>query len=133
LRSQHKDTAHEHLAILKRGQILGFVALVLTLATIATLAAVGQPWVAGIVATGGLAGLVAIFVPGQYQPAPVHVAEVAAPQPVQLPPQELSGAPLLIAADHLSWTGSPVVECGCAGQPLDELGSVQRLLLVFGR
>jgi hypothetical protein len=77
--------ARERLAMLKRGQILGFGALVLTLATIVTLAVVGQPWVAGIVATG-LTVIVAIFVTGQYQPASVH-------QPVRLPQQELPGAP----------------------------------------
>jgi hypothetical protein len=56
--------ARERLAIVKRGQILGFGALVLTLTTIVTLAAIGQPWVAGIVATTGLAVIVAIFVTG---------------------------------------------------------------------
>ena len=92
LPSRHGDEARERLAIVKRGQILGFGALVLTLATIVTLAAIGQPWVAGIVATG-LAVIVAIFVTGQYQPAPVHIPEVAPRQPVRLPQQELPGAP----------------------------------------
>jgi hypothetical protein len=68
--------ARERLAIVKQGQVLGFGALVLMLATIVTLAAIGQPWVAGIVATTGLAVIVAIFVTGQYQPAPVHIPEV---------------------------------------------------------
>jgi hypothetical protein len=54
----------------------------LTLATIVTLPAIGQPWVAGIVATTGLAVIVAIFVTGQYQPAPVHIPEVAPRPPV---------------------------------------------------
>jgi hypothetical protein len=85
--------ARERLAIAKRGQVLGFGALVLMLATIVTLAAIGQPWVAGIVATTGLAAIVAIFVTGQYQPAPVHIPEVAPRQPVRLPQQELPGAP----------------------------------------
>jgi hypothetical protein len=62
--------ARERLAIVKRGQILGFGALILTLATIVTLAAIGQPWVAGTVVTTGLAVIVAIFVTGEYQPAP---------------------------------------------------------------
>lgn len=84
--------ARERLAIVKRGQILGFGALALTLATIVTLAAIGQPWVAGIVATG-LAVIVAIFVTGQYQPAPIHIPEVAPRQPVRPPQQELPGAP----------------------------------------
>jgi hypothetical protein len=84
--------ARERLEIVRRGQILGFGALVLMLATIVTLAAVGQLWVAGIVATG-LAAIVAIFVTGQYQPAPVHVPEVAPRQSVRLPQQELPGAP----------------------------------------
>jgi hypothetical protein len=85
--------AHERLAIVKRGQTLGFGALVLMLATIVTLAAIGQPWVAGIVATTGLAVIVAIFVTGEYQPAPVHSPEVAPPRPIRLPQQELPGMP----------------------------------------
>jgi hypothetical protein len=85
--------ARERLAIVKRGQALGFGALVLMLATIVTLAAIGQPWVAGIVATTGLASIVAIFVTGQYQPAPIHTPEVGPRQPVRLPQQELPGAP----------------------------------------
>jgi hypothetical protein len=59
---------------MKRGQILGFGALVLTLATIVTLAAIGHPWVAGTLATSGLTVIVAIFVTGRYQPTPVHIA-----------------------------------------------------------
>ena len=85
--------ARERLAILKRGQVLGFGALVLMLATIVTLAAIGQPWVAGIVATTGLPVIVAIFVTGQYQPAPVHIPEVVPRRRVWLPQQELPGAP----------------------------------------
>lgn len=94
LPSRHGDAeARERLAIVKRGQILGFGALVLMLATIVTLAAIGQPWVAGIVTTTGLAVIVAIFVTGQYQPAPVHIPEVAPRQPVRRPQQELPGTP----------------------------------------
>jgi len=78
----------------KRGQILGFGALVLTLATIVTLATIGQPWVAGIVATTGLPVIVTIFVTGQYQPAPVHVPQAAPPRPVQIPQQGTAAAPL---------------------------------------
>jgi hypothetical protein len=84
--------ACEWLAIVKRGQILGFSALVLTLATIVTLAAIGQPWVAGTLATTGLAVIVAIFVTGEYQPAPVHIPEVEPRRFVRLPQQELPGA-----------------------------------------
>lgn len=84
--------AGEQLAIVKRGQILGFGALVLTLATIVALAALGQAWVAGILATG-LAVIVAIFVTGQYRPAPVHIPEVAPHQPTRLSQPELPGAP----------------------------------------
>jgi hypothetical protein len=85
--------AREWLAIVKRGQTLGFSALVLMLATIMTLAAIGQPWVAGIVATTGLAVIVAIFVTGEYQPVPVHIPEVVPPRPVRLSQQEFPGAP----------------------------------------
>lgn len=85
--------AREQLAIVKRGQILGFGALVLTLAAIVTLAALGQSWVAGIVATG-LAVIVAIFVTGQYRPGPVHIPEVAPHEPARLPQQEMPGTPL---------------------------------------
>lgn len=70
------DEARERLALVKRGQTLGFGALVLTLATIVTLAAIGQPWVAGILATG-LAAIVAIFVTGKYQAATMRNPEVA--------------------------------------------------------
>jgi hypothetical protein len=92
--SRRRDAeAREWLAIVKRGQTLGFSALVLTLATIVTLAAIEQPWVAGTLATTGLAAIVAIFVTGEYQPAPVHTPEVAPPPPVRLPQQELPGAP----------------------------------------
>lgn len=83
----------ERLVLLKRGQLLGFGALVLTLTTIVTLAAIGHPWVAGILATTGLATIVAIFVTGQHQPAPVRLPEDTSLQPVQLPQQELPGTP----------------------------------------
>jgi hypothetical protein len=79
--------------IVKRGQILGFGALIITLAVIVTLAAIGQPWVAGIVATTGLAGTVAIFVTGQYHPAQSHIPEVAPSQSIRLPQQELPAVP----------------------------------------
>jgi hypothetical protein len=84
----------ERLAILKRGQILGFRALILVLATIVALAAIGQPWVAGVVATTGLPAIVAIFVTGRYQPSAVHTPEVASRQPVRRPRPELQEAPL---------------------------------------
>lgn len=63
------------LAIVERGQILGFRALVLILATIITLALIGQPWVAGILATA-LAAIVATFVTGRYNPPSTRVSEV---------------------------------------------------------
>ena len=85
------EETRERLAIVKRGQILGFGALVLTLAAIVTLATLGQSWVAGIVASG-LAVIVAIFVTGQYRPGPVHIPEVAPRQPARLSEQELPGA-----------------------------------------
>jgi hypothetical protein len=54
----------------RRGQLLGFGALALMLAAIVTLAALGQSWVAGLVATtGGLPVIVPLFVTGQYRPA----------------------------------------------------------------
>ena len=86
--------ARERLAIVKRGQILGFGALVLMLAAIVTLAALGQSWVAGIVA-GGLVVIVAIFVTGQYRPGPAHIPDVALRQPARLSEQELPGPPTL--------------------------------------
>jgi hypothetical protein len=79
--------APERLTIAKRGQALGFGALILTLGTIVTLAAIGQPWVAGIVATTGLATIVAIFVTGTYQPAPIHIRDPTR-QPTRPPQQE---------------------------------------------
>jgi hypothetical protein len=85
--------AGERLAIVKRGQTLGFGALVLMLATIVTLAAIGQPWVAGIVASTGLAVIVAIFVTGRYQPAPLHSPHVASGQPIRLVQPELQESP----------------------------------------
>jgi hypothetical protein len=54
----------ERLDLVRRGQNLGFGALVLILATIVMLAAIGQPWVAGIVATTGLVAIVTVFVTG---------------------------------------------------------------------
>jgi hypothetical protein len=55
----------------RRGQLLGFGALALMLAAIVTLAALGQAWVAGLVAsTGGLPVIVPLFVTGQYRPTP---------------------------------------------------------------
>ncbi len=58
------------MALVRRGQTLGFAALILILATIVTLAAIGQPWVAVTVTTAGLPVVVAIFVTGRYQPPP---------------------------------------------------------------
>lgn len=76
---------------MKRGQMLGFSALFLTLATIVTLSAMGQPWVAGVVATTGLAVNVAVFVTGQYQPDSGRNLDIAPRQPVQLPDDKLPG------------------------------------------
>jgi hypothetical protein len=82
LPSRHEVAeASEQLAIMKQRQILGFGALILTLATIVTLAALRQAWVAGIVATG-LPVIVAIFVTGQYRPAPAHIPQVAPHSPL---------------------------------------------------
>ena len=71
------EEVRERLAIVKRGQILGLGALALMLITIVTLAAIGQSWVAGSVATAGLAVVVAIFVTGQYQDASEEPNRVA--------------------------------------------------------
>lgn len=91
--------AFERLAIVRRGQILGFGALVLMLATIVTLVAMGQPWVAGSVATAGLAVNVAIFVTGRHPPTSVQTAEAVPHQPVPLPRRDLPGSrPPLSAA-----------------------------------
>ena len=62
------EEVRQRLVIVKRGQS-GIGALTLMLITIVTLAAIGQSWVAGTVATTGLAVVVAIFVTGQYQDA----------------------------------------------------------------
>ena len=78
---------------MKRGQILGFGALVLMLAAIVTLVAMGQPWVAGTVATAGLAVNVAIFVTGRHPPTSVQTSDAALPRPVRLPRQELPDGP----------------------------------------
>jgi uncharacterized membrane protein YphA (DoxX/SURF4 family) len=61
------EETRARLAIVKRGQLLGFCALALMLTTIFALAAVGQPWVAETLASAGLAVVVAIFVTGRYQ------------------------------------------------------------------
>lgn len=80
--SLRSAVALERVAIMKRGQALGFAALVLMLATIVVLAAIGQPWVAGTVATAGLALIVATFVTGRYLPAPAHGPEGAFPRAI---------------------------------------------------
>ena len=87
--------ARERLALVQRGQALGLGALFLTLATVVTLTALGQPWVAGIVATG-MPVIVAIFVTGKYQPAPAHIREAEQRQLDGHPQQEVPGvAPTL--------------------------------------
>jgi hypothetical protein len=76
----------ERLVLMKRGQILGFCALLPTLVTIVLLAAIGQPWVAGIVASS-LTVVVGLFLTGrnlpklsQYQPMhPPEVPDTTAP------------------------------------------------------
>ncbi|WP_157036385.1 hypothetical protein [Streptomonospora alba] len=78
---------------MKRGQSLGFSALIVTLAAIVALAAIGYPWVAGIVATTGLTAIVSIFVTGQYQPVPVRIPKGVPHQPVQLPRQDVPDTP----------------------------------------
>ncbi len=57
----------------KLGQALGFAALVLLLGAVVTLAAIGEPWVACIVATTGLTSIVPLFVTGQSPPAPTQL------------------------------------------------------------
>jgi hypothetical protein len=52
------------------------------LTTIVIFVAIGQPWVAGMVATAGLAVIVAVFVTAQYQPAAFHTPE-APPGPAR--------------------------------------------------
>jgi hypothetical protein len=87
------EEASERLAIVMRGQLLGFGALVLTLAAIVTLAAIGQPWVAGILATASLTSTVAMFVTGQYQPPHAPNSDAATRLPAGPPQQELPGTP----------------------------------------
>jgi hypothetical protein len=60
------EETRERLAIVKRGQLLGFGALALMLIAIVALAVMGQPWVAETLASAGLAVVVAIFVTGRY-------------------------------------------------------------------
>lgn len=73
-----QDEARQAFALVKRGQTLGFSALVLDLAATVTLALAGQPWVAGILATPLLA-IVAIFVTGRYQPARLPAPQTDGP------------------------------------------------------
>ncbi|GAA5172028.1 hypothetical protein GCM10023321_71330 [Pseudonocardia eucalypti] len=80
------EDAHERTAVIRRRQTLGFAALVLVLAATVTLAAIGQPWVAGLVATTGLGATVATFVTGKYQPPRIHIPKVAQ-RYVRRPPQ----------------------------------------------
>jgi hypothetical protein len=51
-----------------RGQAYGFAALVLILVTVVILAVIRQPWLAGLVVTTGLVGVVGIFVTGRFPP-----------------------------------------------------------------
>lgn len=81
------------MAVVKRGQILAFGALVLTLTTIVTLTMIGHPWVAVVVTTTGLVPVVVIFVTGQYQPTVHNVREFLPRQPVRLPTQDAPDAP----------------------------------------
>lgn len=66
--------SNEQLGVVKRGQLLGFGALAMMLTAIVVLAGIGQSWVAGTLATAGMA-VVAAFVTGRYQPSPVHTRE----------------------------------------------------------
>lgn len=61
------EETRERLALVKRGQLLGFYALALMLVAIVALAVIGQPLVAETLASAGLAVVVAIFVTGRYQ------------------------------------------------------------------
>ena len=86
--------AQTRLQLVKRGQAFGLAALVATLIAIVALAALGQPWVAGILATAGLAGIAAVFVTGRYEPAPTYVPEVSPPPPpLPVPRQAAPGEP----------------------------------------
>ena len=86
--------AHTRLELVRRGQVFGFAALVATLIAIVALAALGQPWVAGVLAGVGLAGIAAVFVTGQYEPAPAYVPEVSPPPPpLPVPRQAPPGEP----------------------------------------
>jgi hypothetical protein len=88
--SRRRDgEARERLALVKRGQGLGLGALVLMLWTVVTLAAMGQPWVAGIVATG-MPVIVATFVTGKYQAAPTHIPEAGQREPDRHPPSAVA-------------------------------------------
>jgi len=90
----------ERLDLVRRGQNLGFGALVLILATIVMLAAIGQPWVAGIVATTGLVAIVTVFVTGECRPSPARSSEHEWRQPSGLAQEE--------SAD-----GDPSSDTGC--------------------
>jgi hypothetical protein len=94
------------------GQALGFAALVLLLGAVVALAAMGEPWVSGILATTGMATIVPLFVAGQSPAAPaqltaqetrlptgphcqsrhVHAASDPNTVPVPPPPQQNSPA-----------------------------------------
>lgn len=87
------------LDLAARGQAFGFGALVLILATIITLAVLGQPWLAGVVATSSLVGVVGIFVTGRFQSQsdadrelePPESVRRSGPQAPGLPPTPRSG------------------------------------------
>lgn len=59
----------ERRKLVLQGQRYGLLALGLVLAAVVALAALGQPWVAGVLAGTSLSAIVAAFVAGQYVPA----------------------------------------------------------------
>lgn len=102
MENNHRHTEHQALypsygvardhersdwaAITKRGQAFGFWALILTLAAVVLLAALGQPWVAGIVTTTAVPAILPIFATGGCRHTPTAGA-CQTPQPaVQEPP-----------------------------------------------
>jgi hypothetical protein len=76
----------------KSRYVYGLSALILILAAIVTLGAIGQPWVAAGVVTTVLVRVVAIFVTGEYDPAPVNTAPPVETQPAWTPQEDLPGA-----------------------------------------
>jgi len=79
------------VAIAKRGQAFGFWALILTLAVVVMLAALGQPWVAGIVTTTAVPAILPLFATSGHR----HARAVEAHQTLKPAVQEPPGSPPL--------------------------------------